>query len=247
MSISIILPSYKEYDNLKIILPELLNELDSFLSDYEILVIDTIESMDETPLLCSKYNFVKYINRENGNDYGDAIRTGIKYASYKYIIIMDADGSHPVNKVRELYNNITNDSFDVIICSRYIKGGNSHNTFILKFMSFLVNIVYRIIFSINVKDISNSFRIYRSNMVKTINLECNNFDIVEEILIKLTSKYKNIKIKEIPVYFNKRMYGKSKRQLFKFILSYLKSIIKLYKIKTRPDQTRPDQTRPDQK
>ena len=36
MSISIILPSYKEYDNLKIILPELLNELDSFLSDYEI-------------------------------------------------------------------------------------------------------------------------------------------------------------------------------------------------------------------
>lgn len=231
MSISIILPSYKEYDNLKIILPELLNELDSFLSDYEILVIDTIESMDDTPVLCSKYNFVKYINRENGNDYGDAIRTGIKYASYKYIIIMDADGSHPVNKVRELYNNITNDSFDVIICSRYIKGANSHNTFILKFMSFLVNIVYRIIFSLDVKDVSNSFRIYKSNMIKTINLESNNFDIVEEILIKLKSKYKNIKIKEIPVYFNKRMYGKSKRQLFKFILSYFKSIIKLYKIK----------------
>ena len=54
MSISIILPSYKEYDNLKIILPELENELNSFISDYEILVIDTIEAMDETPTLCKK-------------------------------------------------------------------------------------------------------------------------------------------------------------------------------------------------
>ncbi|KLI21938.1 hypothetical protein SU46_01090 [Brachyspira hyodysenteriae] len=231
MSISIILPSYQEYKNLEIILPTLEYELGSFISNYEVLVVDTMMSMDETPILCSKYRSVKYINRENGNTYGDAIRTGIKYASYEYIVIMDSDGSHPINKIKELYDNIINNNFDIIICSRYIKGGNSHNIFILKFMSFLVNIVYRIVFSLNVKDVSNSFRIYKSKMIKSINLECNNFDIVEEILIKLTSKYKCIKIKEIPIFFNKRMYGKSKRKLIRFIFSYIKSIIHLYKIK----------------
>lgn len=227
--ISIILPSYKEYDNLKILLPNIKKELMGI--DFEVLVIDTMESLDDTKELCKEYHFVKYFNRENGNNYGDAIRTGIKYSSKKYIIIMDADGSHPVNKIKELYNCIEKDNIDLAICSRYVEGGNSHNGVILKCMSLIVNICYRIIFSLKVKDVSNSFRIYKSDMLKSINLECNNFDIVEEILIKLSSKYKNIKIKEIPIYFNKRLYGKSKRHLIRFIFSYIFSIIKLYKIK----------------
>lgn len=227
--ISIILPAYKEYDNLKILLPNIEKELTDI--DFEVLVIDTMESLDDTKELCKEYNFVKYFNRENCNNYGDAIRTGIKYSSKKYIIIMDADGSHPVNKITELYNCIEKDNIDLAICSRYVEGGNSHNGVILKCMSLIVNICYRIIFSLKVKDVSNSFRIYKSDMLKSINLECNNFDIVEEILIKLSSKYKNIKIKEIPIYFNKRLYGKSKRHLIRFIFSYIFSIIKLYRIK----------------
>ena len=227
--ISIILPAYKEYDNLKILLPNIEKELTDI--DFEVLVIDTMESLDDTKELCKEYNFVKYFNRENDNNYVDAIRTGIKYSSKKYIIIMDADGSHPVNKITELYNCIEKDNIDLAICSRYVEGGNSHNGVILKCMSLIVNICYRIIFSLKVKDVSNSFRIYKSDMLKSINLECNNFDIVEEILIKLSSKYKNLKIKEIPIYFNKRLYGKSKRHLIRFIFSYIFSIIKLYRIK----------------
>lgn len=42
-----------------------------------------MESLDDTKELCKEYNFVKYFNRENGNNYGDAIRTGIKYSSKK--------------------------------------------------------------------------------------------------------------------------------------------------------------------
>lgn len=190
-----------------------------------------MESLDDTKEFCKKYRYVKYYNRENGNNYGDAIRTGIKYATMKYLVIMDADGSHPVDKIRELYNCIEKDNIDLAICSRYVKDGDSHNGIILKFMSLIVNICYRTVFSLKVKDVSNSFRIYKSEMLKSINLECNNFDIVEEILIKLSRKYKNIKIKEIPIYFNKRLYGKSKRHLIRFIFSYVFSIIRLYKIK----------------
>lgn len=162
--ISIILPAYKEYDNLKILLPNIEKELTDI--DFEVLVIDTMESLDDTKELCKEYNFVKYFNRESGNNYGDAIRTGIKYSSKKYIIIMDADGSHPVNKITELYNCIEKDNIDLAICSRYVEGGNSHNGVILKCMSLIVNICYRIIFSLKVKDVSNSFRIYKSDMLK---------------------------------------------------------------------------------
>lgn len=227
--ISIILPSYKEYDNLKILLPAIEKEL--YDINFEVLIIDTTESLDDTKELCKEYSFVRYYNREIGNNYGDAIRTGIKYSKMKYIIIMDADGSHTVDKIRELYHCIEKENLDLAICSRYIKGGDSNNGIILKCMSLIVNLCYRIVFNLKVKDVSNSFRIYKSNMIKSVKLECNNFDIVEEILIKLISKYKNIKIKEIPIYFNKRIYGKSKRHLIRFIFSYIFSIIKLYNIK----------------
>ena len=91
MKVSIVLPAYLEAENLKNILPAIKDEMQEI--DYEILVIDTMECMDETKEICEKCN-VKYISRRGGNNYGDAIRTGIEDARGTYIVIMDADGSH---------------------------------------------------------------------------------------------------------------------------------------------------------
>lgn len=232
MSISVILPSYKEAENLKLLLPLLEKSLSELNVNYEVLIVDTVSPTDDTRYICNEYSFIRYIKRECGDSYGDAVRTGIKYASMNYIVFMDADGSHDSSKISELYNDITS-GYDLVICSRYIDGGNSHNGRILKFMSFMVNFCYRIIFNLKVRDVSNSFRIYYSSMLKSIKLECDNFDIVEEILIKLCLVFPEIKIKEIPIYFNKRLYGKSKRSLIKFIFSYIYTIARLNIIKIR--------------
>lgn len=234
MNISIIIPSYNEAENLKILLPKLNKVLIQLNVNYEVLVIDTKKSMDNTYNICKKYR-VKYINRENGNFYGDAIRTGISYAIGEYIIIMDSDGSHNPKDIRRFYKEIKKGKYDIVIGSRYCKGGNSHNSFILKLMSWVLNYIYRIVFRLKIKDISNSYRMYNTKKLKSIQLECDNFDIVEEILIKLKMKYNNLLIKEIPIYFNKRLYGESKRDLFKFILSYMKTMKKLYNISRRKD------------
>ena len=226
MELSIVLPAYKEADNLKKILPEIHNQVSSLNIDYEILVVDTIENMDDTEEVC-KSNNATYIHRENGNLYGDAIRTGIKYANGKYILMMDADGSHEPKSIKDLYKEMKINNCDIVIGSRYCKGGKTDNSFILKSMSYILNVTYKIIFGLKVKDCSNSFRIYNSETLKKIKLECDNFDIVEEILIKINSK----NIKEVPIYFKKRDEGTSKRDLAKFIFSYLKTIIRLLKIK----------------
>ena len=122
-----------------------------------------------------------------------------------------------------------NGNYDIVIGSRYIKGGKTDNPFILVFMSYVLNISYRLFFRLNVSDVSDSFRIYKSEIVKGLNLQCENFDVVEEILIKANLN-KSLNIKEIPIVFNKRMYGESKRDLFRFILSYIGTIKKLKKI-----------------
>ena len=98
-------------------------------------------------------------------------------------------------------------------------------------MSWMVNTAYRICLKIKVKDISNSFRIYKAETLKKIQLQSNNFDIVEEILIKLCLTNEKYKIREVPITFEKRKLGESKRKLGKFILSYITTMRKLMKFR----------------
>jgi dolichol-phosphate mannosyltransferase len=225
MSVSVIIPAYQEAENLGELLPRLNTVLSQTKQPYEILVIDTMSRMDNTEEICEK-NKCAYINRENGNGYGDAIRTGIRKASNKHIVIMDADGSHNPDDIIKFYKAMEQ-GYDLIIGSRYIAGGNSHNGLILKLMSYALNVAYRVFFNIKARDISNSFRMYRTEQLKSLILECGNFDIVEEIIIKLSLSISPFRLLEVPIFFSQRKHGESKRDLLKFILTYITSIKKL--------------------
>ena len=161
------------------------------------------------------------------------MRTGFDEANGDYIIVMDADGSHNPKDIVRLYAEMENNHYDLVIGSRYCKGGYTENNFILRFMSWALNVTYRILFQLRVKDVSDSFRIYKAAQLKRLYLECNNFDIVEEILIQLKYTVRDFKVKEIPISFSKRAAGESKRDLIKFIKSYLKTICRLMRIKKR--------------
>lgn len=224
ISLSIVIPAYLEEENLRVILPRLKRELSNLSESYEVLVIDTVCSLDNTKNVCIE-NGVTYINRENGNAYGNAVRTGIKYFCGKYIVFMDADGSHSPEFIAKLYQ--YREHYDVVIASRYVEGGITDNSKILIFMSLIVNIIYSTILNLNCKDVSNSFKLYKASLLKSLNLYCDNFDIIEEILFKLKRGNKSLKIKEIPFCFKQRLYGQTKRNLFKFALSYFFTLIKL--------------------
>lgn len=232
MVISVVLPAYQEAENLVSILPELHKVLRTLDVPYEILVIDTIEPLDNTSSVCKEY-CATYIPREGGNLYGDAIRTGFTNAEGNYIVIMDADGSHDSADIIRFYNEMEKGHYNLIIGSRYCKGGSTENNFVLRFMSWGLNLTYRVIFGLKIKDISNSFRMYKKTDIKSLFLECNNFDIVEEILLQLNYTIPNFRAKEVPILFRKRAAGESKRDLVAFIMSYLKTIQRLYRIKRR--------------
>ncbi len=71
----------------------------------------------------------------------------------------------------------------------------------------------------------------KNAVLENLTLDCDNFDIVEEILIKLSLTTDAFTVKEIPIVFSKRDEGESKRDLIKFIRSYFKTISKLMRIK----------------
>jgi dolichol-phosphate mannosyltransferase len=82
------------------------------------------------------------------------------------------------------------------------------------------------------RDVSNSFRLYDGAALRSLSLECENFDIIEEILIKLSLSKKDFTTLEVPFTFGTRKAGKTKRNLLTFAISYLGTLCKLYRLKT---------------
>ncbi len=222
------MPAYEEADNLRLILPVLHQTARSLTPSYEILVVDTETPRDATPDVCRE-NKVNYVVRTGGSHYGDAIRTILREARGKYIVIMDADGSHPPRFLPELW--IFREEYDLVIASRYVRGGKTENPFILIFLSLMVNIAFRIVLRLDCYDVSNSFRLYRGDELRALQLDCDNFDVVEEILVKLNAGNRPLRLKEVPFTFEKRRKGKTKRDLLAFALGYLETLYKLYLIK----------------
>ena len=200
--ISVIIPSYLEEENLRVILPRIVTTLESLNITWEINIIDTLKPMDYTEAVCRQYG-VNYYNREGSNEYGSAVRTGIAKANGKYLLFMDADGSHSPEMIAQLFE--FRREYDVVIASRYVEGGGSDNSKSLIMMSLIVNKIFSLVLGLNCKDVSNSFKIYRAEQLKTLNLYCHEFDIIEEILVKLKRKFPALKIKEVPYVFKERM------------------------------------------
>jgi dolichol-phosphate mannosyltransferase len=220
----VILPAYSEEENLRLLLPRIKQACEGLSASHEILVVDTMSATDATPELCEDEG-VTYLNRTGGNLYGDAIRTGIAASSGRYVIFMDADGSHPPHFLHDLYDQ--REAADIVVASRYVEGGFTENNVILIWMSWIVNMGYRLVLGLKCKDVSNSFKLYPGAPLRDLSLKCDNFDIVEEILYKMVRATPGAKIKEIPFSFKKRMFGQTKRNLLAFIFSYVVTLFRL--------------------
>ncbi len=98
-------------------------------------------------------------------------------------------------------------------------------------MSRILNYVYKVSFGLSVNDVSNSFRLYRGEQLRAVELESDDFDIVEEILIRLIFGTSKASVTEVPVTFERRKAGESKRNLPAFMLSYLGSMMTMQKFR----------------
>ena len=168
---------------------------------YEIIVVDTRTPRDDTPLVCARWG-VRYLRRDGGDLYSHAIRTALTASRGRFVIIMDADGSHGPSFIPLLW--AERDVADLVIASRYVPGGRTENPRILIWLSRAVNLVFRFTLAVPCADVSNSFRLYRGADVRALSLECENFDVVEEILVKLVFTHPGYRLKEVPFTFERR-------------------------------------------
>lgn len=227
MGISVALLAYKEEENLKVLLPQIIEQVERCGEEYEILVVDTEQPLDHTADVCGRFG-ARYVNQELPG-FGGAFCTAIKYAKKDKFLILDSDGSHPPKNIPDLHRMFASGRYDVVIGSRYVKGGRTDDAKSSIIMSHMLNFAFRVCLGISAKDISTDYRMYYTKQLKQVELTCVNYDVLQEVLLKLKLNKADhrLRIGEVPIYFQKRLYGESKRQLVKFIISYLKTITRL--------------------
>ncbi len=224
MSTSVVLLAYNEAENLRILLPQIQNILEKMELDFEILVIDSAQPTDNTEEVCQA-NGARYLPQEEPH-YAGAFRTGIRAAEKERILVLDADGSHNPKDIPALHRKF-DEGYDMVIGSRYVEGGKTNDAKSSIMMSKLLNGVMRMVVGVKARDISTSYRLYDAKQLKAVQLTRTNYEVLQEVILRLRLNNPSFTIGEVPIEFNKRMFGESKRQLFKFICGYISTVFRL--------------------
>ncbi len=170
--------------------------------------------------------FIKIVKRKERSGLISAIYEGFKSSISDYLIVMDADFSHTPLHINSLIREIRNSNCDLVIASRYLKGGRivgwtSKRIFYSKFATNLSKLLFRLS---NISDPMSGFFITKRDVVRKMEFNTSGFKILLEILVKS----KSLKIKEIPYTFTDRTNGSSKLNS-KVTIDFFKSLYILHK------------------
>ena len=224
MDISVILPVVNEAENLSALIPRLIALLDRERLTYEIVVVDGASS-DGTRETAEALGARVFAERRRG--YAGALETGIAEARGDYVLTLDADQSHDPDFIVKMWRARTR--ADIVVASRYALGGVAYSGFVRRFTSWLLNATLRRMLSMPVRDMSSGFRLYRREVLASIELTATNFEVLEEILVKAYAS--GFSIVEVPFTYFPRGAGRSHAKLFSFGWKILRGSLPLWKIR----------------
>src|SRR3989338_4802145 len=118
---------------------------------------------------------------------------------------------------------------DIIIGSRFTKGGKSDMPVTRVIISKTYNFLVNLILDAKVNDITTGFKLYKRNVIDSLKLVNNGFGIHVEILLKAV--HKGYTTKEIPIYYRTRTEGKSKLSYARQFKRYAEPVLEMIKIK----------------
>jgi len=180
-------------------------------------------SSDKTLSSFSKedYNFEIKEVKNQGKGVHSAIMTGFSVSEAYAVVVYPADDILNTNILDSMYNQCISGS-DVVVASRFIKGGSMKNCPLLK--EILVRLGSLSLYSLScipVMDASNGFRLFSNSYLKSVFIESSKgFTYSIELLVK--ARRLRLNISEIPAQWEERLHGSSRFNISGWIFSYLK-------------------------
>ena len=209
----VIVPTYNERDNLPRVVPRILSRGDIF----HVLVVDD-NSPDGTgdlaDDLAARSERVNVLHRPGKQGLGAAYVAGFGWGlerEFDVLIEMDADLSHPPDKLPELVGAL--DEVDVAVGSRYVGGNITVVNWPLRrlIVSLFGSWYARAITRVPVNDATGGFNAFRRRVLETVGIDriqSNGYTF--QIELKLRAWRAGFTLREVPIVFTERDTGESK-------------------------------------
>tara|TARA_B100001093_G_scaffold405636_1_gene393932 strand:- start:1534 stop:2250 length:717 start_codon:yes stop_codon:yes gene_type:complete len=210
MKYSIIVPIYKEKNNISLLITEITSILKNNKIIFEIILIDDQSndgSIEEYKKSKNKYTKF-FIRNVKPKDLSKSVIFGIKKSSYQNIIVMDGDLQHSPKELLKLINVYKKSNFDLVIGSRNFNNLNQSLSFIRSLSSKILITIFNILFNLKISDPMSGFFIIKKKIFKRCEKKL--FNKGYKILADIVLSNKNIKIKEVIINFKRRKRDKSK-------------------------------------
>ena len=230
--ISIIVPTYREAQNVDILTRRIHKTMTEYNMSYEIIFVDD-DSKDDIEKIISNLSSeglnVRLIQRKNERGLSSAVLRGFSEAEGGILVCMDADLSHPPETIHVMINKIVKDNAEFVIGSRYVNGGSTdHKWTIYRRINSRIATLFAKPFTTAKDPMSGFFAIPDRVYKRGSSFNPIGYKIALELIVRCKCE----KIVEVPIHFSDRKFGESKLTL-KEQLNYLVHIKRLmgYKLK----------------
>jgi len=214
--LSIIIPAFNEEKTIHFILDkiksvELVNDIRK-----EIIIVNDY-STDNTNLAIEQYindnksMNIKYYEHKVNKGKGAALHTGISKATGEFLVIQDADLEYDPNEYNILLKPVLLGFADVVYGSRFT-GSNPHRILFFwhsignQFLTFLSNIFT----NLNLTDMETCYKLFRTDILKKINLREKRFGFEPEVTARI-ARIPKIRIYEVGISYYGRTYEEGKK------------------------------------
>jgi polyisoprenyl-phosphate glycosyltransferase len=204
VELSVVSTIYNDAAIVPILVKEIISNCELLKVDFEIILVNdfsTDNSGEEIQKLCKLYKNVKGISLSRNFGQQIAISAGMRYATGRYIIVMDGDLQNPPSEIPNLYKEICK-GYDVVYTISKIR-----NNFIDKVTSLLFWMVLTKIFGVKIVQNQLMMKIMNYDFVNRYN-EYNEIQrTVAGIVRDISSNYQVLEIKNQPRKIGKSHYS----------------------------------------
>lgn len=205
--LSVLVPAYNEIPTIEVLVGKVL----SLDIDLEIIIVDdgstdgTREIVERLAINPRMRLFMHHRNRGKGA----AIRTGIKHASGEYTIIQDADLEYDPADYETILRKFEDPDVSVVYGSRRTMKGNSMSSLSFFLGGVTLTMITNLLFRTGITDEPTCYKAFRTDLLKSLPLECEGFEFCPEVTAKVAKR--GIRIAEVPIHYYPRSNTEGKK------------------------------------
>jgi dolichol-phosphate mannosyltransferase len=207
VDLTMVVPTYNERERVAELVEAVFRECRAHAVRLELIIVDdnSPDGTGEVAEAIAKTQVVRVIHRSGKLGLGTAVVAGFAVAAAEVVGVMDADFSHPPAMVPRLLAVYRATGADVVIASRYVRGGSTPNwPFWRRLLSRAACLAARPISP--VRDAASGFFLIRRDIATGVTIQAGGFKICLELLMRGWPE----RIVEVPYCFEDREQGQSK-------------------------------------